>query len=220
MLSLTINGCQIEASEGKTILEVARAEGIKIPTLCYLESLGYYGACRLCMVEISSPRGDILVASCTYPVSDGMTIKTDSDRVLRARRLILELLLADCPDADIVRQLALEYGIKEPRFPYEEGKCILCGICSRACANLIGVGAISLNKRGNKREVSPPFERASSVCISCGTCSTLCPTRAIDIKKFDRLTGVHAFNDKYVNHRCIICGEYHLEIEHEVKDKP
>jgi NADH dehydrogenase/NADH:ubiquinone oxidoreductase subunit G len=214
MVNININGKDLTVRENCTILEAALINGFQIPALCYHEALGFYGACRICVVEIAAPRGQILVASCAYPVSEGLVIKTDSERVINARKLILELLLADCPDAEVIKVMAAQYGLTETRFPAEEkGKCILCGICVRACHNLIGAGAISLMKRGKNKVVSPPYESVTSACISCGTCETMCPTRAIDIKEFDRIKSLHEYEGRFHTQRCNICSKYHIDNE-------
>ncbi|RLC73362.1 MAG: hypothetical protein DRI52_01975, partial [Chloroflexi bacterium] len=168
MITLTIDDQKVVAEEGMTILEAAREHGIYIPTLCYHEALKPYGACRLCIVEFADERrGARLVSSCSFPAQDGAVIRTNSPLVLEARRMIIELLLADCPDVKAVRELADELGVEKSQFePEGEGNdCILCGLCVRACQEIVGVSAISLINRGIEKKVKPPFEIASSVCI-------------------------------------------------------
>jgi len=184
MITITINDRQIQAEEGQTILEVARAEGIHIPTLCYHRDLTPYGACRLCMVEIVQgvrPRVD---AACLYKVTEGLVIQTDSERVRRARRMMLELHLARCPESEVVRELAAEYGITETRIKLKkQDTCILCGQCVRVCAEVTRRSAISFVGRGSRRRVTTPFDKESPTCIGCGACAYLCPTKTIKVEE-------------------------------------
>ena len=106
MISLTIDGQKVEVEEGKTVLDAARQAGIKIPALCYHEALRPYGSCRVCLVEISQGNGSVIRTSCLYPALEGMEVKTDTDRVIRARKLMVELLLARCPDSEEIQKLA------------------------------------------------------------------------------------------------------------------
>jgi bidirectional [NiFe] hydrogenase diaphorase subunit len=212
MIALTIDGREIQAEEDKTILEAARDNNIFIPTLCYNEELNPYGACRLCMVEISRRGRERLVASCLYPVEDGLTIKTDSPRVAAVRSLVLELLLARCPDSKELKDLAGKLGIAETRFPPAEGdnKCILCALCTRACQEVVGISAISLANRGISREMTTPFYDFSEVCIACGSCAYVCPTKAISIedKGDTRTITMPHTTMEFKLKRCQTCGRY------------
>ena len=189
MINLTINGQSLEAQEGQTILEAARGIGIDIPTLCYYRALSPYGACRVCLVEISDERGSRLSASCSHPVQEGLEVQTDSPRVTEARKVILELLLARCPEAERVRALARQYGIDQPNPEFvQDEDCILCGLCTRVCSELMGVGAIGLQGRGPTRKVTTPFGENSDVCITCGACAFVCPTGARAVQ-LENITG-------------------------------
>jgi len=157
MVSLIIDGVKVQAEEGSTILEVARFYGISIPTLCHHDELTSYGACRLCMVEVEDGRRTRLVASCLYPVREGIKLKTHSERVMKGRKLILELLLARCPNSKTLQDLASQMGLEQVRFRMENEDCILCGLCVRMCAEQMGSGAIGFVGRGQKREVVTPF---------------------------------------------------------------
>ncbi len=186
MVKMTINGQAVEAEEGKTILEAARGLGIEIPTLCYYRAVSPYGACRVCLVEITDERGSRLTASCSYPVQDGLEINTASERVLEARKVIVELLLARCPESPKLRELAAELGVEEPEAELKEDEdCILCGLCARVCHELMGVGAINFVGRGPTREVTTPFDEISHICLTCGACAFVCPTgaRAVQLEK-------------------------------------
>ena len=175
MINLTINGAKVGAEEGSTILEVARFYGIGIPTLCYHDELPPYGACRLCMVEVDDGKRTRLVASCLYPVKEGIKVRTYTKRLIEGRKLILELLLARCPNSKTLQDLACKIGLEQVRFQMENEDCILCGLCVRMCAELMGSGAIGFVGRGQDREVATPFHMASEICRNCGACMYICP---------------------------------------------
>jgi heterodisulfide reductase subunit A len=177
MVTLTINGHTVEVPEGTTVLQAARKIGVSIPTLCYYEALKPYGGCRLCIVEITLPQGrTLLSASCTYPVSPGLKVVTDNDRVLKRRRMIVDLLWSKCPDVPVLAELGRQLGLPEPSFTRGQEDCILCGLCTRMCTELQGVGAIGVVGRGAKRQVMTPFGEFSQTCRTCGACAFICPT--------------------------------------------
>lgn len=186
MLTITIDEKKLTAKEGENILEVARREGIDIPTLCYHESLFPYGACRLCQVEIVYGQQSRLVASCTQPVEEGMIIVTNSERIFNARRVLLELLLARCPDSTKIRNLAEQAGVSTTRFNQQKKDCILCGLCVRLCNERIGANAIGFSNRGPSREVGTPFGRDSRACFDCRACAGICPVDCIRYQETDR----------------------------------
>jgi heterodisulfide reductase subunit A len=189
MVNLTIDGRKVEVEEGTTVLKAAEKLGIKIPTLCYFEALTPQGACRLCVVEIVGGARRGLSASCAYVAEEGLVVRTDSKRVIEARKLVIELLLLRCPDVPKIRELAEEIGIdraRYERFKPEEEKCILCGLCVRVCQELMHVGAINFVNRGSSRKVSPPFDEYSSVCVTCGACEVVCPTGAINLDEITK----------------------------------
>jgi len=190
MIHLTIDDKPIEVPEGRTILEACCEHGIHIPTLCYHPALESYGACRLCVVEVSQEgRKPRLAASCIYPCEAGMAVKTNSEMVLRSRRITAELLLASAYNTPEIQALAEELGVQEVRFKLdEENACVLCGLCVRACNEIVGVSAISVIHRGMAKKVAAPFQVASSRCIGCGTCVLICPTGAF---QFESVAGFH-----------------------------
>ncbi len=183
MITLTIDGKNVEVEDGTTILRAAQKQGINIPTLCDFKSLTPYGSCRVCMVEIEGSRGSWLAASCVYKAEDGMVVKTDTERVLRTRKMMLELLLARCPEVTRIKEMAKEMGVEEPRFPKQNDDCILCGLCARVCAERMGIGAVSFANRGSERKIASPYDKQSPICISCGACQVVCPTCAVDLSE-------------------------------------
>jgi heterodisulfide reductase subunit A len=180
MPRIMINDRDVEVPEGTTVLEAARQLGVKIPTLCYYEAVKPYGGCRLCLVEVTAGNQTRLTASCTYMVTEGLQVVTDSEEVLEARRFVLDLLWSRCPEVPVLQDLARQLGLSEPSFPQGDSDCILCGKCIRVCTELQGVGAIGLVGRGAKRQVTTPFGEFSQVCRTCGACAFVCPTGHID----------------------------------------
>ncbi len=175
MITLTINGLPLTVEEGTTLLEAARFLGFPIPTLCHLDSLTPYGACRLCVVEIGQGAKAKLVTACTYPVEEGLAVRTASNRVVRARKMILELLLASCPQSKVIQDLASAYEVRRQRFRQEHEDCILCGLCVRMCKEQMMAGAIGFRGRGERRSVGTPFDARSEECRLCGACMYVCP---------------------------------------------
>ena len=170
-ITLNINGKTVKAENGCTILQVAQKVGIDIPTLCYHEKLAPYGACRLCMVEIGERNRTRLVASCAYPVEEGLVVRTHSERVMKNRRLILEMLLPLAPSGPL-QSLAQKYGVKKSRFPSNQTDCILCGLCVRYCEEIEKEHAIFFQGRGIERQIE---FLPSAPCIICRKCYALCP---------------------------------------------
>jgi iron-only hydrogenase group A len=204
MLTIEVNGRQIQARAGGTILDACEGAGIRIPTLCHLSHLSPTGACRMCVVEVEGQR--CLVPSCAFPVTDGMKVRTHSPRATQARQMIVELLLSSHPDdcfycvrnSDCrLRELSAELGIRGRRFHgaklqyhldtsspalvRDPAKCILCGKCVRTCDEVQGVGCLDFVGRGSKTVVGTTFNEGLNVssCINCGQCIMVCPTGAL-----------------------------------------
>jgi NADH dehydrogenase/NADH:ubiquinone oxidoreductase subunit G len=210
-MQVTIDGKEFTAQPDRTILQVAREHGIHIPTLCYHEAMEPYGACRLCVVAVETDRGQRLVASCAYPCTDGLIVHTHSDTVLQSRRITIELLMASAAHVPIIRKLAEELGIREPRFVMEKNDCILCGLCVRACREIVEVSAISFINRGIGKEVSPPFHIASNACIGCGTCVLVCPTGALTLADINGgAPALHAWKSEFEAVDCRVWNHHHL----------
>jgi predicted molibdopterin-dependent oxidoreductase YjgC len=183
MISCKIDGTDVQVEKGTTILEAAQQSGIRIPTLCHHEALTPYGGCRLCMVEVT--RGDTrqIVSSCAYAVEEGIKVKTATERIIKLRRFIVALLLAEAPEAKVLQDLAAELGAAKPaRFAPRNELCIACGQCIRACSELVGVSAIDFAQRGYEKKAASPYFQRSEDCIGCGTCYAICPTGAITLR--------------------------------------
>jgi heterodisulfide reductase subunit A len=178
VIELTINGSKKEFAAGRTILECVQETGIKIPTLCHHKALTPYGACRLCLVEIEQEgRPPSIQASCSYPALNGLIVKTDSERVKRARRVVMELLLARSPDSPVIQNMAVDLGVTEVRIQKKNDDCIYCGLCVRMCQERMGRSAVGITGRGPRRKVESPFAQYSEECWVCGACDFICPTR-------------------------------------------
>jgi len=175
MTQLKMNGLDVTVDHGVTILEAAQFLGFPIPTLCHMEGLLPYGACRLCVVEIGEAPRSKLVTSCTYPVEDGMLVHTASRRVVQARKVILELLLASCPQSKTIQDLASAHEVRQQRFKQEWEDCILCGRCVRMCEEQMVAKAIGFRGRGESRSIGTPFDVPSAECRLCGGCMYVCP---------------------------------------------
>ncbi len=208
MPKLTIDNREVEAREGSTILEAAKEVGIEIPTFCYNEGVSAYGACRLCSVEIVKRGKSRVVASCLYPVEEGLVVRTNTERIMNIRKMIAELLLARCPNVKIVKDLARQMGVTKPRFKLEDNECTLCGLCVRACQEVVGVSAISFINRGTEREVETPFCIESDKCIGCGACVFVCPTGAIKLEDIGRVREIKKWHASQELQKCKICGRY------------
>lgn len=212
MIEFKINGVPTKAEETETILDVARREGIDIPTLCHHDTLGSDGRCRLCMVEVRKGERTRIVTSCLYQAEKDIEVFTDTEDVRLIRRTVLELLLARNPASEVVRHLAAEYGVKEARYASDndKGKCVLCNSCVRACETLVGVTALGLSGKGPVKKVTTPFDKASDVCIGCGACMAICPTGHIYME--DKKGVRTIWNKSFELARCPKCGRFHAPV--------
>lgn len=186
MPTVTIDGTGVEVKTGSTILEAANKAGVWIPALCHSPVIAGNASCRLCMVEVD--RGDgrtRMVTACNYPVRGDVTVSVSGERAVRARRGVMELMLARCPDSAELRELAHRMGVDDTPYPTvteSQRNCILCGLCTSVCEEVIGVSAIGFAGRGEKRTVATPFRLASDVCIGCGACAAVCPVGTIQLR--------------------------------------
>ncbi len=181
-VTIELDGRTAEVPRGTTILTAARQMGVSIPTLCNYRGLSPYGACRVCLVELETPRGGQLVASCSHPIESPLVVHTETEAVKEARQTVLELLLAQAPDSLELKEFAESLGVPSTPFePEADGSCVLCGLCTRVCSEMMGRGAISLFGRGADREVRTAFAETTDQCQACGACAFVCPTGAIDL---------------------------------------
>jgi NADH dehydrogenase/NADH:ubiquinone oxidoreductase subunit G len=205
---LQINGRRVDAAEGTSVLDAARAAGIEIPTLCHHDALEPAGACRLCTVEITHKdwggwKG--LVTSCLYPVEEGLRVETDNPEIRTVRRTMLDLLLARCPKSDFMKKLAREHGLTRTtwRKNEEDTLCILCGLCVRVCA-VKGCDAIGAAGRGIRKTIARPFDQPPPDCIGCASCAHICPTGHITYE--DRGDVREIWGHEFPMVRCVSCG--------------
>ena len=211
MVSLTIDDRLLEIEEGKTILDAARQAGISIPTLCWHESLSSAGSCRICVVEVVTNGKAELTTACNYPVEAGLKVNTDSEAVREARRLAMEMLLAQRPHSTVIKELAQRLGVEQPDFILTQKECILCKLCVRACYETVGVDAITFMAQGKGRDVvEPAVLHSRDKCIGCNACVYICPTEAItvddvgDTRTIKTPSGQLEFRLK----KCSVCGKY------------
>lgn len=207
MVNLVIDNKKIQAEEDSTILQAAQNNGIEIPTLCHHDELTASGACRLCSVEIKKGNRTKIVTSCIYQVEEGLVVNTRNERVLNVRQLVLQLLMARCPESEAIQEIAEKMDVKpQTRFQLDEdkGKCILCRQCVEVCEEVVGVSAIGFSYRGADKAVGPPFMESSQACIGCGACAYVCPTGHITMEELgdERII----WNRHFKMTKCKICG--------------
>ena len=205
-MTVTIDGKAVECQPGEFLLSVAERGGIHIPSLCNHDGLGGQGCCRVCIVEAETGGRRDIVAACVYPVERDCAFFTDSDRVRKLRRMVLALLRDRSPDSEKITRMCDEYGVAEYKrlAARDKGaKCILCGLCAKACESL-GTGAISTVGRGADKKVSTPFDEPALVCVGCGSCAAVCPTGAIEIEE-DASTRT-IWNKEFDLAQCKRCG--------------
>jgi bidirectional [NiFe] hydrogenase diaphorase subunit len=213
MLSVTIDKRPVMVPAGTTVLAAAKQLGIDIPTLCHHESLSPYASCRLCIVEMSiEKRGKTsrwIDASCAYPVENGLTVETDSPKVRRERKVIIEFLLSRAPDSEVLLRLAEKYGAVKGRFvalDKGESNCVLCGLCVRVCGERVGVGAIGTSRRGVHKKVLAPCGLGRATCVGCSACAWVCPTGAIKTTEGETATCIEKWDVDLKKRVCVDCG--------------
>lgn len=222
--TITIDGRQVTVPRDTMLIEACQMINAHVPTLCYNENVHPYGVCRICMVqvvEMSHGRQKTrLVPACVYEVrQDGLEVTTSNDRIYKNRQWILRMLLARCEDEQAIIDLAKQYDVQpSDRLRKRGDDCILCGLCVRACADIVGVAAIGFEGRGEKREVATPWREENNMCIACGTCAYVCPTSCITMTEEDgiRIIKRGQKDDSSVTVRttkmltCDKCGNYYM----------
>lgn len=208
MAALILDGRRTRVDHSASLLEAMRAAGIAVPSLCHHPALEPWGGCRLCLVEVGKESwGDStrLVASCMYPVEDGLIVVSRSEAVVAARKVVLDLLLARCPETPLVQRLAREYGIASTSYETKAPPtdCVLCGLCTRAC-DRVGVFAIASANRGAGREIAPPFLQPPPDCIGCLACANICPTAHIRVEQTASTRKI--WGRTFEMARCSVCG--------------
>lgn len=185
MPTVTIDGKSVEVPVEATILDAARKLGIWIPTLCHSPAVSNAATCRLCMVELDGGDRKQLVTACNYPARRNITVSVASENAVKARRGVMRLLLARAPESEELKALAEKMGIESTPYPTvteSQRNCILCGLCTSVCEEVIGKSAIGFAGRGVNRAVAAPFRQPSEDCIACGACAAICPVGTIKIR--------------------------------------
>lgn len=210
-MKIVIDGQPVYAYPGETILDVCRRENIFIPTLCYHPAFKGQGVCRICMVELENERGERrLVASCTYPVQEGLKVITSSEKIDKVRKTIISLLAGRAKGSAYMQDLAEQYGVKPIELPgLDNEKCILCRLCVNACQAL-GSSVLAAVWRGVDKRIGTPYDEGAEECIGCAACFNICPTGAIEMKEEDGKRTI--WNKTFSLVKCKNCGkEYATE---------
>lgn len=211
MAKITIDGKVIKAKEGTKVLEAARSNHIYIPTLCEHESVSPAGTCRLCLVETTNKEGrNRVTPSCIANVEEGLVVLTNSEKVIEERKIAMQRLMARAPQSSAIKEMAKTLGVDSTTFPPEDHRnCILCGLCTRVCKEVVGVSAISRINRSTEPDATP-FTVDFNACIACGSCVYICPTDAITVvDKGDTRTIIWPYDKKeFKMVKCKVCGTY------------
>jgi bidirectional [NiFe] hydrogenase diaphorase subunit len=209
MPTVTMDGLKIEVANESTILDAAGKAGVWIPTLCHHPAVSPPATCRLCLVELDRGGRKQLVTACNYPVRDDIVVNVSSDNAVKARRGVMELLLARSPESEPLRELAGRMGVEtspHPKVTESQRDCILCGLCTAVCEEIIGKSAIGFAGRGVERVVAAPFRQPSGDCIGCGACAFVCPVGTIRTRIHED-TGEIEISPFKSRVKLLVCGE-------------
>ncbi len=174
-VTLTINGAKVRAPKGSSVLDAALDYGICIPHLCHMRGITPFGACRLCIVEVINNGRSKITASCTLEVKDGIVVKAHSEKILKARKNIAEMLVAEAPNSRAIQDIAVRCGVKKVRYNFRNKTCVLCGRCVRVCTELWRSKSLGFVGRGFERHVALPFDKRPEYCKKCNYCIDMCP---------------------------------------------
>jgi bidirectional [NiFe] hydrogenase diaphorase subunit len=217
IVKVEVNGKTIEAEKRAWLLRVLLKAGFDVPSLCNAEALPPYAACRLCLVEVEEKGRRRMVTSCDYPVMTDLKVFLDTEKVLKERRCVFEVLLAQAPASAKLKQYAAKYGVESTSFKIREGACILCGLCERVCREIIGADAIDFAGRGAGRLLTTPYDEENSKCIGCGACAYVCPTDCIEVVDKGMVREIPFIHARHELVPCRVCGKpvtskAHLEV--------
>lgn len=212
MVNIIIDGHPVQAKEGSTVLQNAQALRIDIPTLCFHNEVSPFGACRLCTVEVKANGRWKLAASCQVEVAKGMEVKTDTAKVRENRKLAAALLYYKYPTTAAVRDMAARLGVAVTEEKADGKDCILCGLCTRTCQEIVKVDALRFQDRGLGRTVEEPkIEFVAANCIGCGSCAYVCPTGFVQMEALDDKRII--WNKAFKMAACKSCGRYFAPVE-------
>jgi NADH dehydrogenase/NADH:ubiquinone oxidoreductase subunit G len=207
--TVTIDGVPVKVRKDATILDAARKAEVWIPTLCHNDAVPGAATCRLCMVELDRGDWKQLVTACNYPVRRDISVEVNSERAIRARKGVMELLLARAPESEELKALARRMGVEGTPYPTvteSQRNCILCGLCTRVCEEVMGRSAIGFAGRGVERAVTPPFRQAPESCSACGACVAVCPVGTIQLR-FHEAEGEVEISPFKARARLLVCEE-------------
>ncbi len=210
-VTFKIEGRTYDGRYGDSLLEQLRKHGYEVPSLCYHEAVSPYGSCRLCLVEVKKGKKQKVTTSCNYPVQEGIEVFVNTEKVRRYRKVVLQLHLSKTPKSKAVRDLAAEYGVMETPYEVQEqdkdNDCVLCGLCSRVCDEIVHVSAISFTGRGQNKRMQSPYDETAEACIGCGACVYVCPTDCIGLQESDGIRHIEKWHRDLPLQTCEKCGK-------------
>ncbi|MBC8373228.1 MAG: (2Fe-2S)-binding protein [Planctomycetes bacterium] len=211
MPTVTIDDIQVEVEQGATILDAANKAGVWIPTLCHHPAVAPQATCRVCMVELDRGEWKQLVTACNYPVRRDITVSVSGENAVKARRGVMEFMLARAPDNEQLKAIAGRMGVDSTPWPtvtVAQRDCILCGLCTAVCDEVLGLAAIGFSGRGVDRAVAAPFRQAPDNCIACGACVAVCPVGTIQLRLHEDTDEIEIspFKARAKLRKCEQCG--------------